>query len=82
MHIVRDISWSGYADWTVGTIGDYMAIFTNISTLDTLLNQMFWENTGLLQVVDSLQIIATGPHPVIGFVLNHLHQAPRIHSLV
>lgn len=50
MHIVRDISWSGYTDWTVGTIGDYMAIFTNISTLDTLLNQMFlgeyWTSSG------------------------------------
>ena len=50
MHIVRDISWGGYSDWTVGTIGDYMAIFTNISTLDTLLNQIFmgeyWTSSG------------------------------------
>lgn len=53
MHIVRDISWGGYSDWTVGTIGDYMAIFTNITTLDTLLNQMFlgeyWTSSGCRQ---------------------------------
>jgi len=53
MHIVRDISWGGYSDWTVGTIGDYMAIFTNITTIDTLLTQMFlgeyWTSSGCRQ---------------------------------
>jgi len=53
MHIVRDITWGGYSDWTVGTIGDYMAIFTNITPLDTLLNQIFmgyyWTSSGCRQ---------------------------------
>ena len=39
MHIVRDISWQGYDDWTVGSIGDYEKLFVNIVVLDSTLNQ-------------------------------------------
>jgi hypothetical protein len=41
MHIVRDISWEGYTDWTVGTKDDYGAIFQNIEMLDSILVQSF-----------------------------------------
>jgi hypothetical protein len=39
MHIVRDINWEGFTDWTVGSIGDYEKVFINIAALDSILNQ-------------------------------------------
>ena len=39
MHIVRDINWEGFTDWTVGSIGDYEKVFINIAALDSIFNQ-------------------------------------------
>ena len=39
MHVVRDINWGGYNDWTVGTLGDYEGIFENVELLNSILTQ-------------------------------------------
>lgn len=39
MHVVRDINWEGYNDWTVGTLGDYEGIFENVELLNSILTQ-------------------------------------------
>ena len=44
MHVVRDINWGGYNDWTVGTIGDYEGIFENIELLNSIITQSIQDN--------------------------------------
>ena len=39
MHVVRDINWEGYTDWTVGTLGDYQGIFENVELLNSRITQ-------------------------------------------
>ena len=44
MHVVRDINWEGYNDWTVGTLGDYEGIFENVELLNSKLTQSIENN--------------------------------------